>query len=615
MFFLSVLNCRKAHKPYHILPKIIPLTGLYNRTGLLCLLLSFIFAASLQSASADRPTSLSTRSDRETGINLIDPLESLSYSEQAALPAFDDQLPDEQGDLPSTSLTMVDDSNIAEQISLSEIEPFDRDHELAEYLYHYLNSGYPREKQPNNPTAKRLGIIRLEAEEFYAGNQYRPLWTDKNAVSQKGKDLLQLLSHADRDGLNPQDYILSEPEDNTAEKLAEFDFSLSLAIIRYAHDARGGRIEPARLSRMMTPELKRPTAMEILPLLSNSDDPVSILASFHPPHQGYKKLKQKLAEIRDNRHVSQPFIAEGPLLKTGDTDERVPQLYERLGKKPENPDSSLLYSKDLSDAVALFQRENGLKANGRLTPATVKLLNQPAQFRLEADIIANMERWRWLPDDLGSRHIFVDIPNYSLHFFEDGDIPYKTRIIVGKPASPTAIFSHKIQYLVVNPYWTIPPSIMKSQILPGMRKDPKYAEKRGYQVSRRGKTVSVRQPPGPRNSLGYIKFMFPNDHSIYLHDTPNRSLFGNASRAISHGCVRVEKPFTLAALIMKNEKGNWSEQSLRSLIGRGERHINLQNQVSVHLAYFTLSVDEGGELARAPDIYGFHARTLKALDL
>jgi murein L,D-transpeptidase YcbB/YkuD len=233
-----------------------------------------------------------------------------------------------------------------------------------------------------------------------------------------------------------------------------------------------------------------------------------------------------------------------------------------------------------------------------------------ASPRLEGDIVANMERWRWLPATVAPRYLLVNIPEFKLRLFENGQVAHETRVITGRPETPTPILSSLMDHAVVNPSWYIPPSIMKKEILPGLAADPGYAERRGYQVIRRGGQISVRQPPGERNALGFIKFMFPNGHAVYLHDTPNRSLFSASRRALSHGCVRVEQPFQLADFVLGAE---WSESRLKKLIGRGERTIRLPAPMPVHLAYFTIEVDAFGSIRTFEDLYGYNRRVRAAL--
>jgi len=232
--------------------------------------------------------------------------------------------------------------------------------------------------------------------------------------------------------------------------------------------------------------------------------------------------------------------------------------------------------------------------------------------RVEGDLIANMERWRWLPADLGREHIAVNIPEFRLRILRNEAVIHQTRVIVGKPETPTPVFSGVMEYAIVNPSWNVPPSILKNEFLPRLAADPLYAAKRGYEVIRRNGQIAIRQPPGERNALGFIKFMFPNQHAVYLHDTPNRSLFSAERRAFSHGCVRVDQPFRLADVVLG---AAWSESRLRGLIGHGERTISLPERLPVHLMYFTTSVDERGVLRSMEDLSGVNRRVRVALGL
>jgi murein L,D-transpeptidase YcbB/YkuD len=188
-------------------------------------------------------------------------------------------------------------------------------------------------------------------------------------------------------------------------------------------------------------------------------------------------------------------------------------------------------------------------------------------------------------------------------------------VIVGKTETPTPVFSDEMETVIVNPTWHVPPSILKNEFLPALAADPFYAERKGFRVIRRGNQISVQQPPGERNALGFVKFIFPNQHSVYLHDTPSRNLFGAERRTFSHGCVRVEQPFRLAEELLRQEGGGWTEPKLRGLVGKGERHIRLREMLPVHLTYFTTTVDEHGQVRQFDDIYGLNRKVKLALGL
>jgi L,D-transpeptidase YcbB len=370
---------------------------------------------------------------------------------------------------------------------------------------------------------------------FYALGDFRPLWLAGEAWTPAALAVIARLEKAAEDGLDPADYPVPAlaADGDQAGGLAEADLRLSAAAVLYARDARGARIDLARLSRLITPKLELPVADAVLTLVASAKDAGAALQSYNPPHAGYRALKAKLADIR----------------------------------------------------------------------------RDSARARLEADILANMERWRWVPSDMGRRHIWVNVPEYKLRLVTDGRAIHEARVIVGKPETPTPLFSDVMEHAIVNPSWYVPPSIFKNEFY----SDPAYAASRGYQVVRtRDGGISVRQPPGERNALGFIKFMFPNQHAVYLHDTPNRNLFNAQKRAFSHGCVRLDQPFRFGEFVLGPE---WSEGRLRSLIGRGERTIKLPEKIPVHLTYFTLVADEKGELHQIADLYAVNNKVRVALGL
>ena len=431
-----------------------------------------------------------------------------------------------------------------------------------------------RLRDPKLPLPPKLSRRDREAiAAFYAARDNRPLWIEGGDWNRAASALIVRLERADEDALDPAEYPI--PGFGPARKplaaadLAEADLKLSAAAYLYARDARGGRLDPARISALITPKLEIPGPDAVLAELAASPEPGDALQGYNPAYPGYRRLRAKLAEIRANRPA-------GPMAR----------LTGRLGIA--------------TQAVA------DLGPQGR----SASRIPAASSARLEGDLVANMERWRWLAADVPARAIDVNVPEFRLRLTENGHVSHEARVITGRPATPTPIFSGTMEYAIVNPSWFIPPSILRNEILPGLAKDPNYAAKRGYQVVRRGKSISVRQPPGNRNALGYIKFMFPNDHAVYLHDTPSRHLFASGSRAFSHGCVRVQNPFELGGLILG---GTWTEARLKRLVGSGERTIFLAEKLPVNMTYFTVSVDESGEVHSFDDVYGYNRRIRVAL--
>ncbi len=487
-----------------------------------------------------------------------------------------------------------------------------------------------RLSQPGWAAQRIAPTLAAEVAAFYAGRGHAALWYDGLQLNEAGRALMGRLARAHEDGLGPYDPVTVRAPDAAA--LAAAELRLSVAAVLFARDARGGRIDPRQLSRLITPKLDLPAPATVLASLGAAADPGEALAGYLPKHEGYRALRSKLAELRAEagrvaasgvdaaraRPGNEPAPAftnrlpDGAPLRIGMRDPRVPLLRHRLGLGPEGSET---YDRTLATRVAEFQRERGLPGAGVLNSATTAALNGARDVRMAADIIAAMERWRWLPDDLGDEHIIVNVPAFSMRKVERGTTVHEARVIVGRPDRPTPIFSDRMDHVVLNPSWTGPPTILREDYLPKLAADPGYAERKGLQVIRSGDRITLRQPPGPTNALGVIKFMFPNDHAVYLHDTPNRSQFAHQRRAYSSGCVRVERPLRLAELVLGGPESGWSEQRLRSLVGSGERTIRLGRQISIHLVYMTHVVEPDGRLVTYEDIYGFHRMTRQALGL
>ncbi|MEG9526106.1 MAG: L,D-transpeptidase family protein [Hyphomicrobiales bacterium] len=469
-------------------------------------------------------------------------------------------------------------------------------------------------------TAKDRDAIRS----FYEARAYKPLWIADGAWTEAAKAVAARLAAAGEDGLDAHAYTVPNLAEKPDEKaVADAELRLSAAAVLYARDARGGRINLASISRLITPKLDLPAGNEVLAKLADAGAKTGdTLQSYNPATPGFLALKTRLASLRGPAPAAvKPLrLPSGPALRVGMRDPRVPLLRAHFGletrpagtfdRGPGEPED---YDSVVADAVAKFQRGRGLPGNGVLNVQTVLALADAGRSARptgsEAELIVNMERWRWLPGDLGSDYILVNIPEYRLRAYRGGTLRDEARVIVGKPESRTPLFSGLMEYAVVNPSWYVPPSILKTMA-------PKlagYGGKTwgGYEVVRHGGHISLRQPPGERNALGFIKFMFPNQHAVYLHDTPNRSLFSASKRDFSHGCVRVDDPFRLADVVLPD----WSEERLKKLIGKGERTLRLPEKLPVHLAYFTAYVDDGGTYRTLPDLYGYDAPMRAALGL
>jgi murein L,D-transpeptidase YcbB/YkuD len=386
-------------------------------------------------------------------------------------------------------------------------------------------------------------------------------------------------------------------------------------VLTYARHAQMGSVPYSRVSADIGYNQVAPEPAEILAKMADAKiGSADALDSYNPPHAQYKALRAKLAEARGRKGDSSPVrIADGPVLKVGMQDARVPQLRERLQVTGDS-DS---YDKPVADAVKKFQQQRGLAASGTLTAATVNAMNGPRAAGRDVDIIvANMLRWRWMPRDLGKAYVMVNIPDYTLRVMNDGALAWNTKIVVGAPKTPTPIMTETMKHITINPTWFVPPSIIYKEYLPAQAQDPTVLSRMGLVVSRsRDGSISIRQPPGERNALGRIKFSFPNKFLVYLHDTPQKHYFAHDKRAYSHGCMRVENPAKFAEVLfgISQPQQGYSAERIKRMFGSSEQQINLTQQIPVHLTYQTAYVDDAGKLVIREDIYGRDARTIMAL--
>ncbi len=468
-----------------------------------------------------------------------------------------------------------------------------------------------KEPLPRNLATQKL--LREQIFAAYAERDFAPFWLRDGAWSPTARGALARLAKAGEDGLDLKASPAPTSPGTDEKSRVAAELALTQAVVAYGYQASGGRINPRAIAHLITekPEVAEPG--RILAAVALGADADAALAAFNPLHAGYRALRAKLAELRASRPLDPVRISAGPTLRVGMKDARVPSIRERfaLNSDPSTVTDELVYDARVAAAVADYQRDKGLIATGMLNPVTVAALSEGDPAKVESEIIANMERWRWLPRADNGDRIEVNIPDYTVRVVQDGKVVHTARVVVGKPDTPTPVFSNRMQFLEVNPYWNVPQSIIKNEMLPRLASDPGYLQRQGYEVSRSRKgELIVRQPPGNRNALGNIKFMFPNEHAVYLHDTPSRSLFANPRRAYSHGCVRVDQPFKFAEILLGTGNG-WNEDRVKKLIGKGNRTIQLPRHIDIHIEYFTAFVDEAGQLQMREDIYGY-SRKLKA---
>jgi L,D-transpeptidase YcbB len=456
---------------------------------------------------------------------------------------------------------------------------------------------------------------KAAVEAFYAARNFAPLWIDHGKADDRAKAVADFLAHVDADGLDPADYPLPEIKpDADATALAEAELKYTQTALTYARHAQIGRVHFSRVSPDISYNLVPPEPADVLGGLMDAKDVASALERFEPQHAGFKALKAKLADIRAAKNApSGPRIGLGPVLKLNKVamkDPRVPLLRERLGVTGDNADTS--YDKAVAEAVRKFQENHHLAPTGQLTTATIEAINGPKHDRDADIIIANMERWRWLPRDLGRAYVMVNIPDFTLKVVKNGAVVWKTRIVTGQPGNKaTPLLTETMKFITVNPTWNVPPSIINNEYLPALQQDPTVLERMGLKLEHnRDGTVRIYQPPGAANALGRIRFNFPNKFLVYQHDTPDKYLFSRAVRDYSHGCMRVQDPDNYAEVLLSitNPGEGYTVDRIHRMYGTGEIDIHMKTPIPVHITYQTAFVDGDGQLQLRNDIYGRDAR-------
>lgn len=498
-----------------------------------------------------------------------------------------------------------------------------------------------------NNHARELGADKTEqlALSTYYGNPSATLlWVKEDGPTPRLALLRKVFAEAAEWGLNPADYSLAEADQLkrgaglSADAVATAELRTSLTAILYARHAQGGHIEPTSLDEeFMDLHPSRPDPLAVLKGIADAGDRLpGFMEGFHPQHEQFKLLRQKLAETRGRAPARDAVrLPEGPQLKPGVSHPQVALLRQRLSVPASrnvmsDGPADEYFDDGLAQAVRDFQARSGLPGKGIVTAATREALNKGASNTNAANIILNMERWRWEPRELGDRYVYVNIPEFLVRVVDNGRAVHEERIVTGSPEHRTPIFSDEMEYVVFNPYWNVPESILVKEILPAARRNPDFFARNNLEVLWQGRRtvdpsmvdweevnptkVTLRQPPGPSNALGQIKFLFPNKHSVYMHDTPTKHLFNQTTRAFSHGCMRVRNPARFAEILL-SEQG-WSPAKVRQAIETTEDYqVTLEHKVPVHIMYFTLWADKQGGLRSFSDVYEYDDRIKTALKL
>ena len=402
---------------------------------------------------------------------------------------------------------------------------------------------------------------RTAVDAFYRGRDFTPLWVDAAGSLPNTRKAVDFLHGVAADGLNPKDYPTPTFADLDPMRLAADELTLTNSIATFVRHASNGRVAFSRVSGSIYFDLKSPDLQQVLEKIASSQDIAATLDSFNPQQPQYKELKAALSRAREAPDPD--AVTPSTKIKTRHVDQ-----------------------------------------NGHNQAASVD------------SILANMERWRWLPRDLGVAYVMVNIPDYTLTVINDGKPVWTTRIVVGQPGRrATPLLAETMKYITFNPTWNVPPSIIRNEYLPALAQDPTVLARMGLRIGRNSDgSIRIYQPPSERNALGRVRFNFPNQFLVYQHDTPDKYMFSKPERAYSHGCMRVEHPDKYAETLLSISQPDegYTAQRIRSLYGRGEQNIYLKTPLPVYLTYQTVFIDDAGQLQTRQDIYGLD-RTMAGL--
>jgi murein L,D-transpeptidase YcbB/YkuD len=481
------------------------------------------------------------------------------------------------------------------------------------------------------PVASREVLPRV-----YENREFAPAWETLQQID----GLLEIVDQSYLEGLDPNDYhasalhaargTLTDPAALPASDRAELDVLLTDSIIRLGYHLRFGKVDPSALNPnwASTAELFREDPAVTIQAAIDAPSLREFAARVIPRHSLYERFKVALAEYRAlEANGGWRSTPAGATLKPGGTDERVAALAARLAVTGDLPATTVVdgnrYDETVAMGVRRFQARHGLAPDGAVGPATLAALNVPVAARIE-QVRVNLERARWVFYEPESEFLVVNIAGFQLYHLRRGEVVWRTRVQVGRPFRQTPIFRGEMTYLVVNPTWTVPPTIYRNDILPAVRRNPAYLASRnidafdpsGARIDPAAVDWSGRPPyrlvqrPGPDNALGRIKFMFPNEHSVYLHDTPSRDLFDRDSRAFSSGCIRVENPFELAEQLV----GERGRERLDALVASGRTQtVFLEKPMPIMLLYWTVEPDATGKVTFLPDVYDRDRAVVAAL--
>jgi L,D-transpeptidase YcbB len=489
--------------------------------------------------------------------------------------------------------------------------------------------------------------VQRDIREFYRAHP-SPAWLTRRSQAKAVEALAELRQTSDH-GLSAFDYdeadltaalqeVAQPPAETRDDRIARLDVKITAALLAAGRDVALGSRAPAKNraagSRSNTFVRTSPDFPVLLRQAAETDI-TRWLESVEPPHREYAALRKALGDLRAQAGKGGWPVVPPAMFRPGHRDTAVVTLRQRLAAGGQLRDSSaadpVLYDTDVENGVRSFQELHGLPATGIADKRTIAAMNVPLRDRIR-QVAVNLSRWRSMPDDLGRHHLFVNLPSFHLVAREDGKTTFRMRVIVGKVDQQTPAFSSEMTTVVFSPYWNIPDSIAEGETVPAVARDPGFLSRNKIDILRPSgagmtavdpssvdwddpseiRRLAFRQRPGPGNALGHVKFLFPNKHNVYLHDTPGDHLFARPVRAFSHGCVRVEEPERFAQYILR-DRPEWDAARIRAAMKSGvETQVRLNAAIPVHLVYFTAWVDDQGGLQFRPDIYSYDRRATSA---
>ncbi|RUV89035.1 murein L,D-transpeptidase [Mesorhizobium sp. M1A.F.Ca.IN.022.07.1.1] len=471
------------------------------------------------------------------------------------------------------------------------------------------------------------------------------IWVTGDAPNSRAQDAVRVLGGAASYGLTPADYSVDVPAAATnaalpearTKELVRFEMALSARVLRYAHDAQSGRVDPNRMTGYYDFPGKPLDLEGVLKTLAHTQEVRTYLESRHPQNPEYQALRVELESLQaseENEIVVDPKL----LLKPGESSPELPKLLTLIARNLDDEmggdfgetlarlGKSELYDPDLVPVIKAVQKRAGMKGDGVIGPRTVASLAGTSKADKVEKVMAALEELRWLPSDLGSPRVFINQPAFTASYIDNGEEKLKTRVVIGKVTNQTAFFYNQIKQVDFHPYWGVPQSIIVNEMLPRLRSDPGYLDRAGYEVTdSSGRRVpsaavdwgaygakipfSVRQQPSEANALGELKILFPNKHAIYMHDTPQKSFFGRDMRALSHGCIRLQDPRGMAAAVLGTSVDDIAEK-----LKHGHSTENVTRVIPVYVAYFTAWPDMSGKVEYFDDVYDRDSKLMQALD-